>query len=521
MHNVGKKNYNKKKKNSKNKVAKFNLSSRYGSLGEEAKVDSDSQSIDDLFEQVLGAFQHEATQSSEDSINQLFDSCFESEELSDISSDDDCSDQSFAASNTQISLDNCEQPNNFLIADLTSEPVEDEIVNYESNLGENDNGDLSKSILDSLPKITRSELTIRKKNIGLGNFATVDYAEYQLNGFAQAVAIKIPKEKHESGLIYNNFVREAEIMSTINSDSVVGFHGIIPGSNERPAVSLVMDYMANGSVSSCFRSLALPDVPWVLRIRIASDIANGLNVIHQQGIVHGDLHAGNVLLDKQFKAKLTDFGTSIRLQDFANKETRFGGAFPSMPLEGFEQHVPSTQYDMYGFGKTLHYVATHRRPFTDIDPRLSAYEFTQELKNRVANGEHEAFPGDTPDAYKVLAEQCYVNNPTERPNAVEAMQQLAIEQSSPDKREKNREVIEQFVVRHQSLMLFGTRPVSPTRVQTSSIVSNSGSAAKAFSHDGVENNDQLGTDYTKMAEQDAKSVDADSIQDVTNASLKR
>ena len=51
--------------------------------------------------------------------------------------------------------------------------------------------------------------------------------------------------------------------------------------------------------------------PWRTRLDICKGIATGLNSLHQYSvykIVHGNLKASNILLDKHYKPKLSDFG---------------------------------------------------------------------------------------------------------------------------------------------------------------------------------------------------------------------
>jgi serine/threonine protein kinase len=50
--------------------------------------------------------------------------------------------------------------------------------------------------------------------------------------------------------------------------------------------------------------------PFETRSRIWNDIEDGLNYAHKQGVMHGDLHAKNVVIEKE-RAVLIDFGTSV------------------------------------------------------------------------------------------------------------------------------------------------------------------------------------------------------------------
>ncbi|RUP44637.1 kinase-like domain-containing protein [Jimgerdemannia flammicorona] len=71
-------------------------------------------------------------------------------------------------------------------------------------------------------------------------------------------------------------------------------------------VSIVMDYAENGDLAEYLRSKRLSG-NWSIKARICADIAKGLSEIHRKNIVHGDLKACNVLLDKSLIPKAPSF----------------------------------------------------------------------------------------------------------------------------------------------------------------------------------------------------------------------
>ncbi|KAF8017100.1 hypothetical protein BT93_H2347 [Corymbia citriodora subsp. variegata] len=83
---------------------------------------------------------------------------------------------------------------------------------------------------------------------------------------------------------------------------------LIGVSTDTPA--LIYEYLPNGSLEDqlCARDTG-NHLPWQTRIRICADICAALMFLHScHEIVHGDLKPGNILLDSNFAAKITNFG---------------------------------------------------------------------------------------------------------------------------------------------------------------------------------------------------------------------
>ncbi|KAK1432819.1 hypothetical protein QVD17_09720 [Tagetes erecta] len=124
---------------------------------------------------------------------------------------------------------------------------------------------------------------------------------------------------------------------------------------------LVLKYESNGSLDN---HLSNRDLTWIQRLQICLDAAHGLQYIHEEvgdvgdeyRILHRDVKSSNILLDDNFKAKVSDFGLSRRGP--ANRRTTYlissacgtpGYIDPDYLTTGYL----SQKSDVYSFGVVL------------------------------------------------------------------------------------------------------------------------------------------------------------------------
>lgn len=139
---------------------------------------------------------------------------------------------------------------------------------------------------------------------------------------------------------------------------------------------LVYDYMENGSVDKrifqCDDNLMLS---WDERIKVLKDVASGIWYLHEgweAKVLHRDIKASNVLLDKDMNARLGDFGLArIHHHDeLASSTTRVVGTVGYMAPEVIKTGRTSTQTDVFGFGVLILEIVCGRRPIEEGKPDL-------------------------------------------------------------------------------------------------------------------------------------------------------
>lgn len=197
-------------------------------------------------------------------------------------------------------------------------------------------------------------------------------------------------------------------------------------------VGIVTEWMSNGSLHSLIHEHQLyPDLPFPLLIRILSDVAEGLHHLHslEPAFCHCSLKPSNVLLDMQYRAKISDYGlTNWRKQqlrsDLQNCNQRKCQDLVYIPPEILRGGLPSREGDIYSFGIMCWESLSRRKPF---EGQKTLLEVLTGICNSLRPGISEEFiPSNLPQRNTLLhfIALCWHQEPDYRPHTAECVDLL-------------------------------------------------------------------------------------------------
>jgi hypothetical protein len=200
--------------------------------------------------------------------------------------------------------------------------------------------------------------------IGRGGMGAVYQAhDDELN---RTVAIKVlhpwvTVRARESDLLLN----EAQAAARLQHPAVVPVHDIGRCADETRF--LVMEYVPGNSLARLLKDGRV-DQEQILKLLI--DIADALHVAHQQGLVHRDIKPANLLVDRQGRARITDFGLAIEARDDSREAGEVAGTLPYMAPEQVrgDAHLLDGRTDVWALGVVLHEALAGSRPFPGDSP---------------------------------------------------------------------------------------------------------------------------------------------------------
>ncbi len=247
-----------------------------------------------------------------------------------------------------------------------------------------------------------------KERIGAGGFGEVYLAHQHV--IDREVAIKVILPRYANGA---NFIRrfeaEAQLVARLEHPHIVPLFDYW---REPDGAYLVMRYLRGGSLRDRLRSGPMHAL---VVAAILEQISSALILAHRSHVIHRDIKPGNILLDEDQNAYLTDFGIAKGLE---NVEETAAGQITGSPAYLSPEQVRGDpvvpQSDIYSLGIVTYELLTAEHPFklTEIDDLRSTTIMLKHLTDAIPDL-HDTRP-DLPDTVNAALQKATAKDPAER-----------------------------------------------------------------------------------------------------------
>ncbi|XP_066283438.1 tyrosine-protein kinase receptor Tie-1-like [Branchiostoma lanceolatum] len=274
------------------------------------------------------------------------------------------------------------------------------------------------------------DISLSSKLLGAGNFGEVRKGTVKIDWDWIQSAIKVLKRGADEES-KDEFQQEVNIMRH------VGFHpniiNLLGVCNHKGQQYMALELATNGDLLKYLRKSRVhvtekpyanmrPEVQTastlspVMLLRIACDVASGMEHLAAMDVIHRDLAARNVLLTDRLIAKVADFGLS-RGEGIYEQKSRKAIPFRSTAIEALSTKIYTTKSDVWSFGILLWEIVTlGGTPYSGMKSRL--------LMRRLHEGYRLPKPRNCEDALYHMMKRCWELQPTDRPTFSNLVQEL-------------------------------------------------------------------------------------------------
>jgi serine/threonine protein kinase len=192
-------------------------------------------------------------------------------------------------------------------------------------IGRGSSSTIYKATVRALPRLLSALSVVHSESVLFGAYGCTGRLTTQNRVFwtgqygGRDVALKQLKLRDDSDQLVKEFTAEVKIMSRLRHANVIPFLGF----TTTPQCLIIQELAHNGDLRAYLQTFAqaLEEPPPTQQLAMAVDIARGMEYLHTfpgSPVLHRDLKTPNLLLDRDFRVKITDFGIA------REKELRLG-----------------------------------------------------------------------------------------------------------------------------------------------------------------------------------------------------
>lgn len=190
-----------------------------------------------------------------------------------------------------------------------------------------------------------------------------------------------------------DFAREVKKFGNLRHPNIISLRGYYWGPSEHEKL-ILSDYMSPGSLASHIYERSgrkISPLSWSQRLKIAVDIARGINYLHhEKALPHGNLKSTNILLDgPDLNGRLADYGLHLLMTHAGTTEQILSAGvlgYRAPELVSGKKPRPSYKADIYAFGVILLEILTGKSASDIISGNMGAVDLTDWVRLLATEG---------------------------------------------------------------------------------------------------------------------------------------
>jgi beta-lactam-binding protein with PASTA domain/predicted Ser/Thr protein kinase len=206
--------------------------------------------------------------------------------------------------------------------------------------------------------------------IGAGGMAEVWRGHDRVLNRTVAIKTLLPQFARDASFV-DRFRREAQAAARLNHSGIVS---VYDSGTDGDTPYIVMEFIEGRTLADYLSSGKT--LPPMQAAQIAKDIAESLAVAHAQGVIHRDIKPANVMVTRDGKVLVMDFGIArlISGPETAPQTSAVLGTASYLSPEQAQGQPVDARTDIYALGVVLYEMLTGRPPFTGDSPMAIAYK---------------------------------------------------------------------------------------------------------------------------------------------------